>query len=292
MRTKLQGRRSLLLWFQYMVILIAVAAFGFVVQSWRLLPTLGGAEETPTVVRLPTEANRAPRSTPTPAINPAAATQTLPTATPTLDWVATAIEETVVAAAAITPTSTEQPTATQEPTPTATQEAAPTASAVPTVPSSLTQLRTQVLAATRNSRIRNTYPQQSEQFVNALLDHLADFQLPTLGITSATMQQALKRSDVGDRINALVQEVWGDWSWIASDKKFDPYTRTPTLAEHNLSPFRQLVIRLIQGKQGKLIDNQQHGLHNFLTRSENASVWSSNIDGVIGAVNRSSFLWP
>ena len=45
-------------------------------------------------------------------------------------------------------------------------------------------------------------------------------------------------------------------------------------------------------EDGTLADYQQHGLHNFLTRGEDASAWSSNIDGVIGAVNRESFQWP
>ena len=75
-------------------------------------------------------------------------------------------------------------------------------------------------------------------------------------------------------------------------KGFDLNTREPTYNEHNVSPFRQLIIRLIQGRQAALADYQQHGLHNFLTRSEDASAWSSNIDGVIGAVNRESFQWP
>jgi hypothetical protein len=60
----------------------------------------------------------------------------------------------------------------------------------------------------------------------------------------------------------------------------------------SLSPFRRLVIRMIQGRQGPLVDNQQHGLWNYFSRNEESHVWSSNMDGVIGAVNRESFLWP
>ena len=55
---------------------------------------------------------------------------------------------------------------------------------------------------------------------------------------------------------------------------------------------RKLVIRRIQGRAGALIDNQQHGIWNYFTRAEENSVWTGNMDGVIGAVNRSSFLWP
>jgi len=152
-------------------------------------------------------------------------------------------------------------------------------------------LREQLLAASRASRIHTAYPQQVERFVDALLDHLGDFQLPSLGVTEATMQTALQRSDVGDRLNALVQEIWSDWLSIAGRKGFDPYGQEPTYDAHGVSPLRQLTIRLIQGRQGRLVDSQQHALHNFLARSEERSVWLNNIDGVIGAVNRESFQW-
>lgn len=49
MRTKLQGRRSLFLWAQYLIVIITVACIGYAMQSWRLLPTHGGAKSTPTV---------------------------------------------------------------------------------------------------------------------------------------------------------------------------------------------------------------------------------------------------
>ena len=286
MRTKLQGRRSILLWVQYSVVLLALAGFGFAVQSWRLLPTRGGVEATPTSVGPATLVIAPPAPTPSPSIDTVAATQVLPNATATPDRVATTVAETVTAASVVTVTPIVPPTATLAVVTLITPSTATAASA------DLAQLRTQVLAATRSSRIRNAYPQQTTQLVDAILAHLDDFQLPALGVTAATMQQALNRPDVGDRLNALVQEVWADWRGIAGQKGFDLNNREPTYAEHNVSPFRQLIIRLIQNRQGTLADYQQHGLHNFLTRGEDASAWSSNIDGVIGAVNRESFQWP
>jgi len=132
-------------------------------------------------------------------------------------------------------------------------------------------LRSKMLDEMQRSSIRNNYPQQSEWLVDELIAHLDEFQLQSMGITETTMRSALSRNGVGDRLNAIVHEVMGD---------------------PGASPFRQLVYRLIQGRQGVLIANQQHGLYNYFTRPENYRVWSENIDGVIGAVNRESFLWP
>ena len=85
------------------------------------------------------------------------------------------------------------------------------------------------------------------------------------------MRQILAQPGAADRIIGLVREVWGDPG--------------PT-------PFRQLTYRLILGTQGRLIDSQQHGLHNYFVRPEEYSVWNNNMDGVIGAVNRESFQYP
>jgi hypothetical protein len=105
------------------------------------------------------------------------------------------------------------------------------------------------------------------------------------------MSDALRRSDAGDRVNAIVNQVWGDWlTKDVGPGRLDAYRSDPSQA--NLSPFRQLVIRLIQGRQGRLIDNQQHGLHSLFTRTEESHVWVDNVNGVVGAINRESFLWP
>jgi len=87
-----------------------------------------------------------------------------------------------------------------------------------------------------------------------------------------------------------VQEVWADWQSNARSRTFDASTADP--GRQGFSPFRQLIIRLIQGRQGQLSDSQQHALHNYFTRSEDASVWRRDPDAVIGAINRESFRWP
>ncbi len=206
MRTKLQGRRSILLWVQYLVLLTTAASVGYLVYTSPLWPAAGGGgESTATAVIVAMPATATPTATPSPNIVTLAATVDLPTPSPTPEWTATA----TTAAGRSGAGATHTPTVFIAPTPTATTAATDRA-----------QLREQVLAATRNSRVRNAYSQQTEQLVDALLAHLPEFQLPTLGVTTATMQQALKRPDVGDRLNALVQEVWADWSGIATLQKF------------------------------------------------------------------------
>ncbi len=69
----------------------------------------------------------------------------------------------------------------------------------------------------------------------------------------------------------------------------DAYTTDPGITD--MSPLRLLVVRMIQGRQGTLVDSQQHALHNLYTRPEESRVWVDNVNGVIAAVNRSSFQW-
>lgn len=138
-------------------------------------------------------------------------------------------------------------------------------------PGSNEWLRNKLLDEMRRSSVRNDYSQQAVWLVDALIARLPEFQLAGLGVTEASMREALSRPGAGDRFNAVVHEVMND---------------------PGESPFRQLIWRLIHGRQGALVDNQQHGLHNFFTRAEDPRAWSNNIDGVIGAVNRESFLWP
>jgi hypothetical protein len=135
------------------------------------------------------------------------------------------------------------------------------------------QLRAILISRIESSSVYNPYNGQAIQLVDSLIAHLDEFQLPSLGITEEIMRDVLSRPDIGDRINGLVREVWND---------------------PGATPFRQLNYRLIQGTQGQLVDNQQHALHNFFSRNENASVWYSDdgMDGVIAAINRDSFLYP
>lgn len=187
-----------------------------------------------------------------------------------------------------TPTLTPMPTSSQTTTrtPSPTNTSAPTYTPTPTI----NQLKVIIEKKAHSSSIVVRYPKETEYFIASILQHLGEFQLPKLGITKTSMISALNRYDVGDRINALIQEVWTEWLDIAKNKNFDSMTTDP--GNYHLSPFRQLVIRMVQGRQGKLADHHQHGLYNFLTRSETPTIWSTDVDSVIGAVNRESFLWP
>lgn len=128
-----------------------------------------------------------------------------------------------------------------------------------------------MLTNINNSSVYNPYSQQTVNFVDNLIAHLGQFNLSGMGITEAAMRNILAQPDAGHRINGLVRAV----------------TEKP-----GNTPFRQLTLRLINGSQGRLADSEQHGLHNYFTRSEDFNVWSSNMDGVIGAVNRESFQYP
>jgi len=208
--------------------------------------------------------------------------QATPTSTPNFAATQGALLGTAVAA-----TLTAQPTPTPRPTATGTN----TPTTAPIVVSPYADLAANLRQRAQQSWAPATYPAERDRLIEALIDHLDEFQLPNLGITTRTMADALRRGDTGDRVNALVNQVWGDW--LAKDVgpgRLDAYRSDPNRA--TLSPFRQLVIRLIQGRQGALVDNQQHGLYNFFTRSEESHVWVDNVNGVIGAVNRESFLWP
>jgi hypothetical protein len=134
------------------------------------------------------------------------------------------------------------------------------------------------------------YDQQARRLVNGLFAHLGEFDLPHLGITSASILQALDREDIGLRVGGVARVIWKDWSGIAQKRRLNVWTASPSNV--GLSPFRQLVVLMIQGRQGTLRDNQQHAIHNLLTRSEEPQVWFTELDGVIAAINRESFLWP
>ena len=210
------------------------------------------------------------------------------TPTPTPDLAAT---QGALLATAIAKTLTAQPTPTHTPAPTWTPIPTRTPSPVPAAASPYAELAASLRQRAQSSWVPATYPAERDRFITALTDHLGEFQLPNLGITTRTMSDALWRSDAGDRANAIVNQVWGDWlTKDVGPGRLDAYRSDPGQA--NLSPFRQLVIRLIQGRQGRLVDNQQHGLHSLFTRREESHVWVDNVNGVIGAINRESFLWP
>lgn len=212
--------------------------------------------------------------------------QATPTFTPD-----TAATQGALLATAIAKTLTAQPTPTHTPAPTWTPTPTRTPSPVPAAASPYAELAASLRQRAQSSWVPATYPAERDRFITALTEHLGEFQLPNLGITTRTMSDALWRSDAGDRANAIVNQVWGDWlTKDVGPGRLDAYRSDPGQA--NLSPFRQLVIRLIQGRQGRFVDNQQHGLHSLFTRREESHVWVDNVNGVIGAINRESFLWP
>lgn len=212
------------------------------------------------------------------------------TSTPTPDFAAT---QGVLLATAIAKTLTAQPTLAPTRTATAMPTRIPTSTStpIPTVSSPYADLAGALRQRAQSSWVSANYAADRDRFIMALIDHLGEFQLPNLGITTRTMSDVLRRNDAGDRANAIVNQVWGDWlTKDVGPGRLDAYRSDPGLA--NLSPFRQLVIRLIQGRQGRLADNQQHALYSLFTRSEETHVWVDNVNGVIGAINRESFLWP
>ncbi|HAJ38052.1 MAG TPA: hypothetical protein DCL15_20460 [Chloroflexi bacterium] len=191
------------------------------------------------------------------------------------------------------PTNTPYPTPTPLPPPTYTPQ--PTYTPLPTStppppPSGDTALAAELRQRVRSSWVSNPYQYEGDRFIADLTGRLGQFQLPHLGVTQSTMTDALRRGGAEDRLNALVGRVWGDWiNNEVNPKGYDAYGTDPGVTD--MSPLRLLVIRMIQGRQGVLVDSQQHALHNFFTRKEDASVWVENVNGVIAAVNRESFQW-
>lgn len=118
------------------------------------------------------------------------------------------------------------------------------------------------------SSVSLSYYGEAENFVINLAGYMGDFNAG---------------SEAGNRTKALVQNVWSDWLTRSEGK---PYGRLPG---NELTPFRQLVVRIIQGSQGSLTSSQQVAIINFYTRYEDPNIWFSNINGVIGAINRENF---
>ncbi|MBV7335485.1 SH3 domain-containing protein [Chloroflexi bacterium TSY] len=135
------------------------------------------------------------------------------------------------------------------------------------------------------AQISTRYTDRSKSFAQSLVRVYDQFNLPEKGITKSKMNEVLMRRDVGNRINALVQRVWSDWiNETPSDRlnEADP-------SNSNLSPFKQLVVRMIQGGQLRLTGTEQLAIYNFFTRPESLSALENNMNGVIAAVNREVF---
>ena len=140
-------------------------------------------------------------------------------------------------------------------------------------------LNSSIVEKMNASSIKNQYRYESELFVDGLLQHADEFQLPGENITPASLNTILSQPDTGDRINALVHRVWKDWSEYGVNHLADDP------GANGQSPFRQLVIRLAQGRQGPLSPSDQRALYSFFSRNEDPDVWSNEIRGVIGAIN-------
>lgn len=154
--------------------------------------------------------------------------------------------------------------------------------------SNFTQLEQDILSQLNDALVSTNYPQQAEQLVNALFIHLGDFGQNGGSVSQDAIQQALQGEEVSLRLNATVQGVWGTWAERGQQEGFAPATTDPGLFA-DISPFRRLVVRLIQGNQGSLSSTEQHALYSLLTRSEDLETWSNDMNGIIGAINRESF---
>lgn len=169
----------------------------------------------------------------------------------------------------------------QPPTATPTQTATPTPipTPIPTIGPDSETLRDSLLERLAAAGTPNDHPNIANALVEHLLAHLGDFDATGLG--SATVVDALSQRDAGDRINGIVHRVWSDWSRDSAN----PLNDDPA----GLSPFRGLVVRLVQGRIAKLSSQEQRAILSWLTRNENIRVWRENPNGVIGAINREIF---
>lgn len=246
------------------------------------------ASATPTTTRVP---SRVPTSTPSPL-------PTGPTDTPTPLVIGGGSPPTAVRESTRVPTSTPFVTPTPPPTstptitptrPPATDTPIPTATRVPTqappdpgrtgdADSKIVDL---FLTELNRSSVSLSYGYEAERFVIDLASRVGEF--GQAGLNSSQVTAYLSTSGAGNRTKALVQNVWSDWLSRSEGK---PYGRLPG---NELTPFRQLVVRMIQGSQGGLSGTQQAAIINFYTRYEDPNIWFSNINGVIGAINRENF---
>lgn len=145
----------------------------------------------------------------------------------------------------------------------------------------------QIIIAIRTNRsgIANRYPNQAEQLAQGLVAHLSDFRVA--GITPDRMSRLLSTDDAAMRIIAATNAIWGDWDVnLCQAHGWNQYSEDPA---GKVRPFRQLIIRLIQGRQGALSDAEQRALESYLTRSEDFATWQNNMDAVIGAINQTFF---
>lgn len=155
-------------------------------------------------------------------------------------------------------------------------------------PPDISQIKQDILSQLGDAVVSTDYPQQAEQLVNTLFVHLGDFGQNGGSVSQDNVLQALQGEEVSLRLNATVQGVWGIWAERGQHEGFDPTSTDPGLFP-DLSPFRRLIIRLIQENQGSLSAAEQHAFYSLLTRSEDLETWSNDMNAIVGAINRENF---
>lgn len=235
-----------------------------------------------TATPTPRPVTSGPTSTPTPLIigggstgpTPTRNRNLAPTSTPFVTPTPTRTRTPTITPTPRPPTATPIPAATWTPT----RALAPEDGRSDSPDSKILDL---FLAELNRSSVSLSYPYEAERFVTDLASRVDGF--GQAGVSSSQVVAYLSASGAGNRTKALVQTVWSDWLTRAGGS---PYGRTPG---SELSTFRRLVVRMIQGTQGGLSWSEQAAIVNFYTRNENSSVWYGDIKGVIGAINRENF---
>ncbi|MFN8444654.1 MAG: DUF3421 domain-containing protein [Caldilineaceae bacterium] len=166
-------------------------------------------------------------------------------------------------------------------------KAAPRAAPPAVAPADPVTSNNQIITAIRTNRsgIANNYPTQADQLAQGLVAHLSDFRVA--GLSPERMSSILNTDDAAMRMIAATNAIWGDWDVNLCQKYgWNLYGEDPA---GKVRPFRQLIIRLIQGRQGTLSEAEQRALESYFTRSEDAATWRNNMDAIIGAINKSFF---
>lgn len=168
----------------------------------------------------------------------------------------------------------------------------PTNTPFPVAPPPCRRLRPrrELRQRTRSSWVSNPYQYEGDRFIADLTARRAISVAASGGDAILDDRRITTRRRRTLPQRARWSRSWGDWiNNEVNPKGYDAYGTDPGVTD--MSPLRLLVVRMIQGRQGALVDSQQHALHNFFTRKEDSNVWVDNVNGVIAAVNRESFQW-
>lgn len=152
-----------------------------------------------------------------------------------------------------------------EPAPSSVEPPSPVEPSKPQVDYS--DLANQLIECMEASDEKNDYPYEARLFASNLVKH--ESVIPFLQ----------GDQHVCARTKALVHRVRKDWiPWEDAGVKFLKEDPGPHISQY---PFRQLVIRIVQGSQGPLSEQEQRALESFYTRS-----WTGDMKGMIGAIHR------